>query len=35
MLLTEAVLRADGQESALPFVLINTQHASVIVPLDE
>ena len=35
MLLTDAVLRADGQESALPFVLVNTQHASVIVPLEE
>lgn len=35
MLLTDALLRADDQESELPFVLVNTQHASVIVPLEE
>jgi len=35
MMLTDALIRSDGQESALPFVLVNTQHASVIVPLEE
>jgi hypothetical protein len=35
MLLTDVTIRADGQDTSAPFVLVNTQHASVIVPLEE
>lgn len=35
MLLTDVTISCDGRETTAPFVLVNTQHTSVIVPLEE